>query len=68
MSFDETPFDQLKTEDAITLIIERIKILNKKVHSKENDKAITKLEESRMWLRKRTEDREKRGVEGKNIP
>ena len=34
---------------------------------KENEKAIEKLQESLMWLRKRTMDREARNVEGTNI-
>lgn len=33
---------------------------------RENALAITKLEEAKMWLRHRTEDRESRGVEGKS--
>jgi hypothetical protein len=34
---------------------------------RENAIAITKLEEALMWLRKRTQDREIRGVEGSHI-
>jgi len=38
--------------------------LNKKFPCRENSVAITKLDESIMWLEKRTKDREKRNVEG----
>lgn len=38
--------------------------LNKNFPCRENALAITKLEESLMWLEKRTKDRERRGVEG----
>lgn len=38
--------------------------LNKNFPCRENSLAITKLDESLMWLNKRTEDRKKRGVEG----
>ncbi|WP_222648649.1 hypothetical protein [Clostridium botulinum] len=34
---------------------------------KENEKALEKLQESLMWLRKRTMDREIRGVEGTHV-
>ena len=35
---------------------------------RENSMAITKLDEALMWLQRRTENREKRGVEGYNKP
>lgn len=38
--------------------------LNESYPCRENDMAITKLDESLMWLDKRTSDRTKRGVEG----
>jgi hypothetical protein len=41
--------------------------LNGKFPCRENSIAITKLEEALMWLNKRTADRVKRGVEGKNL-
>lgn len=40
--------------------------LNKKFPCRENSLAITKLEEAKMWLDKRTQDRVIRGVEGTN--
>ena len=40
--------------------------LNKNFPCRENSLAITKLDEAMQWLRERTRDREKRGVEGHN--
>lgn len=40
--------------------------LNAKFPCRENSIAITKMDEALMWLRERTRDREKRGVEGTN--
>lgn len=52
-------------EDLIAMVIERLKCFqNSQFNCRENEMAITKLEESLMWLRKRTCDRELRGVEG----
>jgi hypothetical protein len=42
-----------------------LKYLNKDYPCRENAITITKLEEALMWQKKRTEDREARGVEGK---
>jgi hypothetical protein len=47
--------------DAALLII---KGLNERFTCRENAITITKLEEALMWQRKRTENREERGVEG----
>jgi hypothetical protein len=43
------------------IIIEK---MNEKIPCRENSLAITKLEESLMWLDKRKKDRQKRNVEG----
>ena len=52
-------------EDLIAIVIDRLQSFQKSEWScRENSVAITKLEESLMWLRKRTQDRENRGVEG----
>lgn len=52
----------------VDTIIETAKLilegLNKNFPCRENSLAITKLEESLMWLNKRTENRIKAGVEG----
>jgi hypothetical protein len=55
-------------EDLIAIVIDRLQgFQSGDFKCRENAIALTKLEESLMWLRKRTIDREARGVEGKNI-
>lgn len=52
-------------EDLINMAIERLEgFQNSEFKCRENAMAITKLEEALLWLRKRTMDREDRGVEG----
>lgn len=52
-------------EDLIAIVIDRLQSFQESEYKcRENAIAITKLEEALMWLRKRTEDRQKRGVEG----
>jgi hypothetical protein len=58
--------DGTTNEELLEVLIDRIKFLNSKFACKENDEALTKLEEALMWLEKRTADRKKRGVEGSN--
>ncbi len=54
-------------EDLILMVLTRLQqFQNSPYQCRENAIAITKLEESVMWLRKRTLDRETRGVEGTN--
>lgn len=53
-------------EEVLTMLIDRMQYLQEKFPCRENALVITKLEESLMWLNKRTEDRKKRGVEGKH--
>jgi len=54
----------------VDTIIETAKImiegLNSKFPCRENAMVITKLDEAILWLRKRKQDREMRGVEGKS--
>lgn len=55
-------------EDLIAMIIARLSYFQTTdFKCRENACAITKLEEALMWLRKRTINREKRGVEGTHI-
>jgi len=55
-------------EDLIAMVICRLQgFQNSEFKCRENSVAITKLEESLMWLRKRTMDREVRNVEGTHI-
>lgn len=55
-----------QVDDIIAFAREFITGLNKDFPCRENSLVITKLEEAEMWLRRRKEDREKRGVEGFN--
>lgn len=61
----ENGINGIHHEDLIVIIIDRLQSFQKSEYScRENAIAITKLEETLMWLRKRTTDREARGVEG----
>ncbi len=52
-------------EDLIAIVIDRIRHFQEGGYfCHENALALDKLEEALMWLRKRTTDRENRGVEG----
>jgi hypothetical protein len=52
-------------EDLIAMVIARLQgFQDSEFNCRENSMAITKLEESLLWLRKRTMGRENRGVEG----
>lgn len=59
--------DGTTNEELLTVLIDRMNYLQGKFPCRENAIVITKLEESLMWLEKRTNDRKKRGVEGKHI-
>jgi len=55
-------------EDLIAMVITRLEHFQKSEFAcRENALAITKLEESLLWLRKRTMGRERRGVEGTHV-
>lgn len=62
-----TVMDGTTNEEVLAVLIDRLYFLNEKFSCRENSIVITKLEESLMWLNKRTEDRKARGVEGKKI-
>lgn len=62
-----TVSDGTTTEEVLEVLIDRMKYLQDKFACRENALVITKLEESLMWLEKRTSDRMKRNVEGKNL-
>lgn len=55
-----------QVEDVLNVALARLNQLNNIKPCRENAIAITKLEESLMWLDKRTIDRIVRGVEGTN--
>lgn len=59
--------DGTTNEDLLEVLINRMQYLQNKFPCRENSIVITNLEESLMWLNKRTEDRKKRNVEGKNL-
>lgn len=59
--------DGTTNEEVLEVLIDRMNYLQAKFHCRENAIVITKLEESLMWLNKRTADRVKRNVEGKHI-
>ncbi|WP_252251286.1 ABC transporter ATPase [Clostridium sp. VAP52] len=55
-------------EDLIAMVIRRLEgFQDSAFKCKENEKALERLQESLMWLRKRTIDREIRGVEGTHV-
>lgn len=62
----ETVEDGTTNEEVLAVLIDRLNFLQNKHPCRENAIVITKLEESLMWLNKRTADRAKRGVEGTN--
>ena len=55
-----------QVDDLITFALGTIKTFNKKFPCRENSLAITKLEEALHWLDARRQDREARGVEGRD--
>lgn len=64
-AIQEVGINGVMNEDLIAMVIDRLQSFQESEYKcRENAVAITKLEESLMWLRKRTQDREDRGVEG----
>ena len=59
--------DWLTNEEVLAMLIDRMNYLQKLCPCRENAIVITKLEESLMWLNKRTAERKARNVEGKHI-
>ena len=52
-------------EDLLTIVIDRLESFQEgEFRCRENALAITKIQEALHWLNHRTEDRQKRGVEG----
>lgn len=58
--------DGTTTEDVLDVLIDRIKTLDEKFACEQNKWAIDYLEKAKAALEARIEDREKRGVEGKD--
>jgi hypothetical protein len=64
----ESGVNGVMNEDLIAIVIDRMQGFQSGEYAcRENAIALTKLEEAMMWLRKRTSDRERRGVEGTNM-
>lgn len=63
----KTVSDGTTNEAILTVLIDRLQFLQSKFPCRENAIVITKLEESLMWLEKRTADRVKRNVDGKKL-
>lgn len=63
----QTVNDGTTNEEVLEMMIDRMKYLQAKFPCRENAIVITNLEESLMWLEKRTRDRVKRNVEGKQL-
>lgn len=59
--------DGTTNEELLEVLINRMYYLQSKFPCRENAICITHLEEGLMWLNKRTQDRIKRNVEGKQI-
>lgn len=59
--------DGTTNEEVLEVLIDRISALQAKFPCKENACCITHLQEGLMWLEKRTRDRIKRQVEGKQL-
>jgi len=63
----KTIADGTTNEELIEMLLDRMNYLQSKFPCRENAIAITKLDEALLWLNKRTSDRIKRNVEGKQI-
>lgn len=63
----KTLSDGTTNEEVLEVLINRMQYLQSKFPCRENAIVITKLQESLMWLNKRTSDRVGRGVEGKQV-
>ena len=63
----KTISDGTTNEEVLAVLIDRMNFLNSKFPCRENSIVITHLETALLWLEKRTNDRLKRNVEGKNI-
>ena len=63
----EAGVNGISGEALLAVVIDRLRCFQKgEFACRDNAVALTKLEESLMWLQKRTRDREARGVEGTN--
>ena len=64
----EAGVNGVMNEDLIAIVIDRMRGFQSGDYAcRDNEMALTKLEEALMWLRNRTNEREARGVEGTNV-
>jgi len=63
----KTVSDRTTNEGLLEVLLDRMNYLQSKFPCRENAIAITKLDEALLWLNKRTFNRIKRNVEGKQI-
>ena len=63
----KTISDGTTNEELLEVLLDRMNYLQSKFPCRENAIVITKLDEALLWLNKRTADRIKRNVEGKQI-
>lgn len=64
----EAGVNGVMNEDLLAIVIDRLQGFQAgQFACRENAIALTKLEEAVLWLRKRTMDRERRGVEGTSV-
>ena len=65
----ENGLNGISHEALLAVVLDRLRGFQEGPYAcRENAVAITKVEEALMWLHKRTLDRMRRGVEGKNEP
>ena len=73
VNFQEGPIGEVgvngcQNEDLLHIVIDRLKHFQNGFYTcRENDLALTKVQEALHWLNARTLDRVIRGVEGKNV-
>ena len=64
----ESGINGCHNEDVLAVVLDRLQSFQSGAYRcRENDIAITKIEEALLWLEKRTNDRINRGVEGTSI-
>jgi hypothetical protein len=54
-------------EELLEVLLDRLNFLQSKFPCRENALAITNIEQGLLWLNRRTQNRVKRGVEGKQL-
>jgi hypothetical protein len=62
-----TVADGTTNEDVLEVLINRMEYLQGKFPCKENEYAISNLQQALIWLNERTKNRVQRGVEGKHL-